>query len=170
MLKSILVFTLLSLNIKSFAFQNVDSLTYTLQKNKINDMLNERSLKFGEYDQSLSNKTGIFGLKTKKDMQKSIDILTDIILTDNSILKETKTLLDYQTYQKEQVSNQGKEFENRNLDFMNTINKLQTQNEKLELEISEFKKGKKFYQLVTYALGLSLIGIALFVFRKISLK
>mgnify|MGYP006152798337 FL=1 len=170
MLKSILIFALLSLTIQSFAIQNVDSLAYNLQKNKINNMLNERSLKFGEYEQSLSNRTGIFGLKTKKDMQKSIDILTDIILTDNSILKETKTLLDYQTYQKEQVTNQGKDFENRNLNFIETINKLQTQNEKLETEINELKKGKKFYQLVAYALGLSLIAIALFVFRKISLK
>jgi hypothetical protein len=169
-MRKLLIFILIPLTLPSFAYQNVDSLTYTLQKNKINQMLEQRSAKFGEYDQSLSTKTGIFGLKTKKDMQKSINILTDIILTDNSILKETKTLLDYQTYQKEQVSNQGKEFENRNLDFMNTINKLQTQNVKLEVEMSEFKKGKKFYQLVSYALGLSLIGIALFVFRKISLK
>ena len=170
LIKTLTFFILIILTLPSFAFQNVDSLTYTLQKNKINQMLDQRSAKFGEYDQSLSNRTGIFGLKTKRDMQKSIDILADIILTDNAILRETKTLLDYQTYQKEQVSNQGKDFENRNLEFMRTINKLQTQNDKLNTEVTEFKKGKKFYQQIAYALGLAIISFALFVFRKISLK
>jgi exonuclease VII small subunit len=169
-MKRLLLFVLITLTSPSFAYQSVDSLTYMLQKNKINQMLEQRSAKFGEYDQSLSSRTGIFGLKTKRDMQKSIDILADIIFTDNTILKETKTLLDYQTFQKKQVVSQGKDFENRNLEFMRTINKIETQNDKLQTEVSEFKKGKKFYQLIAYALGLAIISFALFVFRKISLK
>ncbi|MBK0383230.1 hypothetical protein I5M32_09690 [Pedobacter sp. SD-b] len=152
------------------AFQNVDSLTYNLQRNKINGMLDARSAKFGQFDNSLSQHTGIFGFKTKKDMQKSMDILTDIIKTDNDILRETKTLLDFKTFQQEQVANQGKDYESKNLAYMHTINKLQTENEKLVKESESNKKSKKFFQIVSYALGLAIISFALFVFRKISPK
>ncbi|OAQ41744.1 hypothetical protein A5893_01115 [Pedobacter psychrophilus] len=152
------------------AFQNVDSLTYSLQRNKINGMLQARSSKFGQFDNSLSERTGIFGFKTKKDMQRSMDILTQIIKTDNDILRETKTLLDYKTYQQEQVATQGKDYEYKNLAYMKTINKLQVENDRLVKDNLEFKKSKKFFQIVSYALGLAIISFALFVFRKISPK
>lgn len=152
------------------AYQNVDSLTYSLQRNKINGMLQARSAKFGQFDNSLSQRTGIFGFKTKKDMQRSMDILTQIIKTDNDILRETKTLLDFKTFQQEQVATQGKDYASKNLAYMKTINKLQTENVKLANEALEIKKGKKFFQIFSFALGLAIISFALFVFRKISPK
>jgi hypothetical protein len=169
-MKYLLSFILVLSAAFAFAYQNVDSLTYNLQKTKINGMLDARFQKFGEYDQSLKSKTGIFGLKTKRDMQKSIDILTAIIKTDNDILKETKTLLDFKTYQQEQISNKSQESEDRSLAYMRTINKLQTQTESLNTQLVEVKKSQKFFQLVTFALGLAMIAILLFVFRKISSK
>ena len=69
-----------------------DSSAYQMQRKKINLLLADRSSKFGQYDQSLSSRTGIFGLKTKKDMQRSIDILTEIVRTDNNIFVELKFL------------------------------------------------------------------------------
>ncbi|HEX7365456.1 MAG TPA: hypothetical protein VF273_00085 [Pelobium sp.] len=164
----ITLFTILSL--KAFSFQNSDSLAYQLQRNKINNMLDDRVKKFGQFTESLNSKTGIFGLKTKKDMQKSMDILSQIIETDNSILKETKTLLDFKTYQQEKVVSQSQESEHRNIAYMRTINKLQTQNESLTKDTQELKHSKKFYQLVSFALALAIISFALFVFRKISTK
>lgn len=151
-----------------FAFQNTDSLTYELQRNKINDMLTARSQKFGQYDQSLLTKTGIFGLKTKRDMQNSINILTEIIQTDNEILKETKTLLDYKNYQQEKVVSQSKESEERSLAYMRTLNKLQTENERITSEIDDYKKDKKFYQIIAFALVLAILSFGLFAYRKIS--
>lgn len=158
------------LSIKTYSFQNSDSLAYQLQRTKINNMLDARAAKFGEFSESLTKKTGIFGLKTKKDMQKSMNILSDIIRTDNDILKETKTLLDFKTYQQETVEYKSKESESRNLAYMRTINKLQSENESLKADLSEHKKSKKFYQLVSFALGLAIISFAVFAFRKISLK
>ena len=153
-----------------FAFQNPDSLAYQLQKNKINEMLTLRSDKFGQYDQSLSSRTGIFGLKTKKDMQKSLNILTDIIEADNAILKETKTLLDYKDYQQERVQNTSQESEVRSLGYMRTFNKIQSENVKITAQLIDYKKDKKFYQIFSFALVLSIISFALFAFRKISFK
>nr|WP_294894036.1 hypothetical protein [uncultured Pedobacter sp.] len=169
-MKVFVVILLTIFTLPAFCFQNSDSLAYQLQRNKINSMLNARVAKFGQFTESLSQKTGIFGFKTKKDMQKSMDILTQIIETDNSILKETKTLVDFKTYQQDKVVSESKESEVRNVAYMRTINKLQTQNETLNKDLQEVRHGKKFYQLVSFALALAIISFALFVFRKISSK
>ncbi len=100
-------------------------------------MLAVRSQKFGKYDQSLSRRTGIFGLQTKKDIRRSNDILMDIVKTDNDIYKQLKILLDYRTFQQTQVADKSKEIESTNLHYMNTINTLRSQNEKLSKEANE---------------------------------
>lgn len=170
MMRFLIVILLASLTLPAFCFQNPDSLAYQLQRKKINTMLDARTAKFGQFTESLNKKTGIFGFKTKKDMQKSMDILKQIIETDNSILKETKTLVDFKTYQQDKVASESKESENRNLAYMRTINKLQTQTETITKALQKQKQSKKFYQLVSFALALAIISFALFVFRKIPAK
>lgn len=164
------VFCFTVVSTASFALQDTDSLMYELQRTKINSMLDSRSLKFGQYDFSLTNRTGFFGLKTKKDMQKSINILTEIIQTDNKIIKETKTLLDYKNYQQEKVSSKSKESESRSLAYMRTLNKLQKENENINSQIIEQKKDKNFFKNMTYTMGLVILGFGLFAYRKISSK
>lgn len=160
------IITLFGINAKIFAVTNYDSLAYERQREKINNMLDQRSGKFGQYTESLNKRTGIFGLKTKKDMQKSIDILLDIALTDNAILKETKVLLDYKNFQQDRVINQSKETDEKNLSYMRTINKLQNQNENLQKEIEVLNKSKS--SDILYIIGLSLaIGLgSSYMFRK----
>ena len=106
---------------------NSDSLAYQLQRKKINAMLAQRALKFGQYDQSLSKHTGIFGLQTKKDIRRSNDILMDIVKTDNAIYKELKILLEFSAFQRTQVQDHSKEAEQSNMGFMTTINRLRNQ-------------------------------------------
>lgn len=154
----------------SFGFQNADTLAYNLQRNKINQMLDARSQKFGQFEESLASKSGIFGFKTKRDIQKSMDILTDIVRTDNDILKETKTLLDFKNFQQEQVEQKSQNSENINLAYMRTINKLQKETDRLNQQLQDTKKSQKFYQILAFALGLAIASIVLFVFRKISSK
>jgi cobalamin biosynthesis Mg chelatase CobN len=115
-----------------YAQANTDSIAYQAQRKKINSMLAVRTQKFGQYDNSLSEHTGIFGLQTKKDIRRSNDILMDIVKTDNDIYKQLKILLDYRTFQQTQVQDKSKETENTSLGFMYTINKLQAQVEKLK--------------------------------------
>lgn len=106
---------------------NADSLTYQLQREKINNMLDARKKKFGQYDQSLRMHTGIFGLQTKKDIRRSNDILMDIVKTDDDLFREIKILMDYRIFQQQQVQSKSVETENVNLGFMNTINRLRQQ-------------------------------------------
>ena len=144
----------------AFAQTNSDSLAYELQRTKINSMLAVRSQKFGKYDQSLSQHTGIFGLQTKKDIRRSNDILMDIVKTDNAIYKQLKILLDYRTFQQTQVADKSKEIESTNLHYMNTINTLRSQNEKLVKEANDLQlKNERLSR--SYVLTFILIGIGI---------
>jgi len=109
-----------------------DSIAYQAQRKKINDMLDQRKQKFGQYTKSLSMHTGIFGLQTKKDIRRSNDILMDIVKTDEDIFVQTKILLEYRTFQQTQVQSRSAETDDANFGLMNIINKLRTQNEKLK--------------------------------------
>jgi hypothetical protein len=118
---------------------NTDSLAYQLQRKKINSMLDERRQKFGQYDESLAKHSGIFGLQTKKDIRRSNDILMDIAKTDENIFKQIKILLNYRTYelnystfQQQQVKSKSTELETNSLGYMNTINRLREQVDKLK--------------------------------------
>ena len=116
---------------------NNDSLTYEQQREQVNQLLEDRSKRFGEFDTSLEQKTGIFGIfKTKADMQKSIDILKQIVITDNRVFIETKKLLDLKNYQSERYEALAREYDSQVSAYMKTITKLQNENDKLRQDIS----------------------------------
>jgi len=134
-MKKLFLLTLLCLlSVCVFAQAGSDSLAYQLQRKKINSMLADRTAKFGQYSQSLSMHTGIFGLQTKKDIRRSNDILMDIVKTDDDIYKQLKILLDYRAFQQTQVQTHSKEAEDSNLGFMTTINKLRNQVDELKAD------------------------------------
>lgn len=165
-MKPFILSIFLFLAIDCFSYQNIDSLAYEQQRNKINSMLNGRSQKFGLYTESLNSKTGIFGLKTKKDMQKSIDILKDIIQTDNAILKETKVLLDYKNFEQEKIVVKSKETDSKNIAYMRTINKLQDELEKVRIEVKSVKDTSRFYQILSILLILLVVICGLFIYSN----
>ena len=103
---TILTFLLLA---TAYAQQNPDSAAYQLQRKKINMMLEQRSQKFGQYDESLKKRTGIFGLQTKKDIRNSNEILMDIVKTDNDLYEQIKVLLGMNTFQQKQALDKSAE-------------------------------------------------------------
>lgn len=117
-----------------------DSIAYQRQRAKINAMLASRSRKFGQYDQSLSQHTGIFGLQTKKDIRRSNDILMDIVKTDNDIYRELKILLDYRAFQQSEAQDRSKETEQTATESMYTISRLQDQIVKLKKQNDDYAK------------------------------
>ena len=118
---------------------NSDSLAYQLQRTKINQMLESRRQKFGQYDESLKKHTGIFGLQTKKDIRRSNDILMDIVKTDDDIFRELKILMDYRVFQQQQAQTHSTQSETATLAYMTTINKLREQIDQLKLEAEKEK-------------------------------
>lgn len=129
----------ISTGINSFA---QDNSAYELQRAKINALLAERSSKFGQYDESLNTRTGIFGFQTKRDIKNSNEILRQIALNDNAIFKELKVLLDYKDLQMQEVKTVATTSDERIINYRRTIKGLQDQNQKLSQELEKSDQGK----------------------------
>ena len=151
--KILLLFVLTGANILNLNAQ--DTTAYELQRAKINALLAERSAKFGQYDQSLNTKTGIFGLQTKKDIRNSNEILRQIVLNDNEIFTQLKVLMDYKDLQVEQVQTSVNTNSESILSYRKTIKQLQDQSLKLTEELEEAESSSSRAHLF---MGLSLIG------------
>ena len=156
--------SLLVSSISSFSFgqETSDTAGYEIQRQKVNKLLTERSQRFGQFNESLQKRTGIFGLKTKKDMQASIDILKQIVLTDNDIFQETKALLDYKDFEKSKIAEKASEFDGRINGYIRTISKLQNERERMASEISALERTNRFYQGLTLLFGLTIVGVGVF--------
>ncbi|MCA5003938.1 hypothetical protein [Sphingobacterium bovistauri] len=114
--------------------------TFEDQRQRVNNLLDARSKKFGDYDNSLTQKTGIFGLfKSKNDMQKSIDILKQIVITDNNIFLETRKLLELKDSETQRFEKLATEYDQQVTAYMKSISKLQAENEKLRKDIEKFE-------------------------------
>jgi hypothetical protein len=165
-MKKILLLTLFSFFlVDAMAQVGTDSAAYQAQRTKINSMLAVRKQKFGQYDQSLSQHTGIFGLQTKKDIRHSNDILMDIVKTDNDIFVQTKILLDYRAFEQNQAQTHAIEVDGNATGYMTTINKLRADNDKLkhEAEVSEGQQKKASTRAL--AIVIALIVAVLFLLR-----
>lgn len=152
-MKKLCLFILCVLTLVEVKAQSkADSIAYQEQRKKINLLLQERTQKFGQYNVSLTEHTGIFGLQTKKDIRRSNDILMNIVSTDNEIFRQLKILLDYRTSQQEQVQIQSKQSEDVSVAYMNTINRLRNQQDLLKKQLAqaqaEQEKAKQPYLIV----------------------
>jgi len=164
-----LIFVGLLCLVCSFCFAqtvNTDSMAYQLQRAKINQMLDVRKQKFGQYDQSLKQHTGIFGLQTKKDIRRSNDILMDIVKTDDDLFREIKVLMDYRVSQQEQVQTKSTETESFNLGFMNTINRLRRQIELLNQQAEKEKLHQAHLVRILIIVFVLMLGSILYLLLK----
>lgn len=146
------MFFILSVMIKVNA---QDTSAYEIQRAKINALLADRSAKFGQYDNSLNARTGIFGFQTKKDIKNSNEILRQIALNDNAIFTELKVLMDYKDLQVEQVKTAVNTNTESIQNYRKTIKELQNQNEKLTNDADKVENGSDLSYLV---IGLLSIG------------
>lgn len=150
---------------------NSDSVAYQLQRQKINNMLTARKQKFGQYEQSLSQHTGIFGFQTKDDIRRSANILMDIAKTDDNIFRELKILLEYRDFQQRQIQNHSREAETTAAGYMEVISRLQKQNAKLKADLQLAQQHQGISQTVYMVIGvLILASILIRLFIKSRVK
>jgi hypothetical protein len=159
-MKHIIPFIILFiLSARLFAQGGTDSAAYQEQRKKINTMLAGRAEKFDQYNESLTQHTGIFGLQTKKDIRRSNDILMDIVTTDNDIFKQLKILLQYRIFQQAQVQNHARETEQNIVGFMQTINKLRNQNEQLKIAAVAAQSRQERMKLIFMAVIVLMLAV-----------
>lgn len=161
------LFTFLLAGIELFA-QN-DSSAYQTQRIKINKLLDQRSERFGQYESSLGMRSGIFGLKTKRDMQASNDILRQIVLTDNDIFTELKILLDYKDLERSEVQTRAETVEGRIERYQSTITRLQQENQKLRTEIEKHivYQERQFNYLIILIIAVALSAFYIYKLKKL---
>lgn len=73
------------------------------EKVALQKLLQERESRFGDYSRAATSKSGFFGNKTRNDLRKQVDVLTEIIKTDNRIISLLKNFLDYRTFQRTEL-------------------------------------------------------------------
>lgn len=151
-------------------FAQNDSSAYETQRNKINQLLDDRSMKFAQYDNSLNKRSGIFGLKTKRDMQFSNDILREIVLTDNNIFSELKILLDYKDFEKKEVKSKAESVESYVKNYQSTITRLQNENERLKTELEKQDKQHDRLFLFLFLLLTALVLSVFYLFKTKRLR
>jgi len=166
MIKQVLILFFLSFTFQAYA--QVDTSAYETQRAKINALLAERSVKFGQYEQSLNERTGIFGFQTKRDIKNSNEILRQIALNDNNIFKELKVLLDYKDFQVQQVQSVASSNSERLQAYMASIKKLQDQNQTLRKQLEEKEKQSSGSYLPLTFIVLLITAIGYFAYYRIS--
>lgn len=143
-----------------------DTTAYELQRNKINAMLAERSARFGQYEESLNARTGIFGFQTKNDIRNSNEILRQIAINDNNIFTELKVLLDYKDLQFQQAKSSVDHNELRINSYKKTIRDLQIKNEELLNYNQKISKGMGYLQLLLAAFVVVMMVCFFIIYRK----
>lgn len=165
MIRKAILFTLILGSLASSTFAQ-DSTAYELQRNKINAMLAERSARFGQYDESLNARTGIFGFQTKKDIKNSNEILRQITLNDNNIFSELKVLLDYKDLQFQEVKTNIDHSQVRIDSYKKTIRDLQVKNEELLAYNQKKSKSADYLQLFLALFVISTAVCVFIIYRK----
>jgi len=144
-----------------------DTSAYQTQRLRINALLAERSAKFGQYELSLSARTGIFGLQTKNDLKNSNEILRGIILSDNNIFRELKVLMNYKDQEVEQVQSTAENTNKRVEGYVLAIKKLQEQNEELKKDSGQTIEKKDTATYIIIFLILIIIGGTLYFVNRL---
>ncbi len=166
MQKNIFLFLLLVMTGAKGMAQDT-TLTYERQRQKVNRLLEQRSERFGAFDESLRKKTGIFGiLKRKKDWEASIDILKEIVRTDNDLFKETKTLLDFKDVQRMTYEEKATSLNERVKGYMLNITKMQKERAQLQTALTAAEEESHTYFLVSIMAFCIIIFLSYLLLKK----
>lgn len=142
-----------------------------LAQDKIKQLLQERETLNQSYKESENLATGLFGNRSKEDMQATIKILSDILEKDNELLNEYERL----------KANSQAEFTDKYNELIQQVNDLSQKNQEL-LELTERHKGfskenhamleeiEKNQGLVVALLGISILLMIIYVSKYFALK
>ena len=98
-------------------------------------------------------------------MQKSIDILREVVLADNDIFLETKKLLEIKGNESSRNENLAIQYDREIRGYMQTITKLQTENEKLRQQIDILNNQQRSQRTIIFCTILLLLGLGFITFR-----
>jgi hypothetical protein len=157
------LFSLLILQNPVFAANQNES---DQSKERLTILLKERSRKFDRYTESISQRSGIFGNQTKKDLRRVNEILMDITQTDNVIFKELKRLLDFKDFEKGNALQNFGEYEVEKARYVAAIDTLNKQLEVLKGTKNDLKQQSILSTFLTLLLCLVLLLFVYFYYKN----
>ena len=130
------------------------------------NLLNERKQMFESYSQSIKQKSGFFGNRTKNDLKESQFHLKEIITLDNKIMNSLYRTIDFREFEKTSLTFDASEYQDRinNLVKMNDV--LNKKNEEFEKQNNYFLKTVLKFKFYFIVLLVVIITLMVMLFRK----
>ncbi len=149
-----------------FSFQSIAQST-NVEREQLIKLLEERRTKFDAYAVAAEKHSGIFGNKTKKDMQKSNEVLTEIVETDNRIISVLNRTVDFKNFEKTNLNYNVQENSDRISNLLHSVDTLQKQLLKIKTDKTVLdKKNDRFRYFTLIAAALVSVLFIFFILRK----
>jgi hypothetical protein len=136
------------------------------ERQRLQELMEERRSKFESYMQSMQKRSGIFGGKTKKDLEAGNKVLMEIVETDNRIMGVLTRAIQFKTHEKASMNYDKRESDEQlknvravNESLSKKIEALRAENEKL------LSRSKKLSSSL-FAAAVSFILMVLLYLRK----
>ena len=150
----------------AFYFQVTVAQNDMMEKKKLYDLLEQRKQRFNSYSSSIEKRSGIFGNKTKKDIQQSNEILREIVRTDNDIINVLNRAVDFKTYEKVNLNYNVNENSQQLENLTRATDTLEKQVMFLKKENTTLQEDAKWAKAKIITLLIALIIMLIFI-RKI---
>ncbi len=128
----------------------------------LQNLLAERAKNFSTYTSSIQKRSGIFGNKTKHDIEKSNEVLIDIVTLDNNIMDALNRALSYKTFEKTTDDYSARDCELKLKKSMEVTDTLMKQIAVLEKKVDHPDSSASIYKVLFYLL----LAVCAFLFWK----
>ncbi len=135
------------------------------EKLALQKLVKEREERFGAYSRAAATRSGIFGNKTKNDLKSQVDVLTQIIKTDNRIISTLEVFLDYRSFQKTEMTYSQADLDERNRKLNDLTTSLSQQLKASESDKKNLQIKLKWARLLNYFLFAATLIIGYFWWR-----
>lgn len=129
-------------------------------------ILKERKEKFSAYTQSLDDATGIFGLKSKKDLKNSQKYLVEIVRLDNKLIAVLNRRVDFKGFETINLNYKQLYAERKVGELLDALKLTDARINQQNLKIEEQKSIIRNRTLLSLFFGLLFIVTLIKLFRK----
>ncbi len=133
---------------------------------QILQILKERKEKFSVYTQSLDDATGIFGLKSKKDLKNSQKYLVEIVRLDNKLIDVLNRRVDFKGFETINSNYKQLEAERKVGELLDALKLTDSRINQQNLKIEELKSIVRSRTLLSVFFGLFLLMQLIKIYRK----
>jgi hypothetical protein len=140
------------ISVLMFSFLHTGAQAQMQMEDRMNlqNLLAERAKNFSAYTSSIQKRSGIFGNKTKTDIQKSNEVLLAIVTLDNDIMDALNRALSYKTFEKTTDNYSSLDCEMKLKQSMQVTDTLMKQLTVVENKIRQRNNSASLYSVLFY--------------------